>query len=88
MGSEMCIRDRGKGEPKDKALHLAKMDYLKSTTDENLRHPYYWAGFVISGDVTPMRISTPTNGYVAWVALILGTLGLGFFYFRRKKKAA
>ena len=78
----------GNGEAKDEALHNAKLDYLKSTSDPNLQHPYYWAGFVISGDTTPMRISTPAKGYVAWGALILGTLALGFFYFRRKKKAA
>jgi LPXTG-motif cell wall-anchored protein len=78
----------GMGEAKDEALHNAKLDYIANTSDANLQHPYYWAGFVISGDTTPMRISTPSNGYVAWGALILGTLGLGFFYFRRKKKAA
>lgn len=78
----------GAGEAKDEALHKAKLDYLASTSDPNLRHPYYWAGFVISGDTTPMQISTPTNRYVAWGALILVTLGMGFFYFRRKKKAA
>lgn len=39
-----------KGETKDEALKNAKLDYLKHTEDDLLKHPYYWSGFVISGN--------------------------------------
>lgn len=74
-----------KGQTKDKALQKAKLVYLNSTKDESLRHPYYWAGFVVSGNMSPLQISTPFNWYVVnGGVLILGLTGLIFLYFRRK----
>jgi len=43
------------GKPKNEALQMAKLDYLTNTKDNALKHPYYWAGFVISGDVEPIN---------------------------------
>ncbi len=43
------------GKPKDLALKLAKKDYLDSNIDEELKHPYYWSGFVISGNTKPFK---------------------------------
>ena len=42
------------GLPKDRALQQAKIDYLKKTENEFLKHPYYWAGFIVSGDTSPI----------------------------------
>lgn len=67
-----------KGFPKNKALQLAKLDYLKNEDDVLLKHPFYWAGFVISGDVTPIK--TKTNWY--WFWFIVPVVGLVLF---RKK---
>ncbi len=39
-----------KGEKKSDALRKAKIEYLSSTSDKNLLHPYYWAGFVLNGN--------------------------------------
>ena len=72
------------GKAKDIALQLAKQDYLKSTTDETLKHPYYWAGFVISGDVSPV---TSTSYAWVWLVILLAILGLGYFAFIRKRKS-
>lgn len=55
------------GKPKNKALQLAKLDYLNTVEDTFLKHPFYWAGFVISGDISP--IETETNYW--WLALVL-----------------
>jgi CHAT domain-containing protein len=46
------------GQDKAVALRQAKLDYLQQTTDENLQHPLYWAGFVLSGDDTPVELPT------------------------------
>lgn len=70
------------GKQKNEALQLAKLDYLSSTDDASLKHPYYWAGFIISGDITPIMSST---SYITY--LILGSLFLilvGFYFFRKK----
>ncbi|BAO75261.1 hypothetical protein WPG_1031 [Winogradskyella sp. PG-2] len=42
------------GLDKDKALKAAKLNYLNTTEDNDLAHPYYWAGFVLSGDTEPI----------------------------------
>jgi len=39
-----------KGEKKSDALRKAKIEYLASTSDKNLIHPFYWAGFVLNGN--------------------------------------
>ena len=75
------------GKQKNEALQLAKLDYLLATDDNTLKHPYYWAGFIISGDVTPIK---PPIDYVTYV--ILGTLllmlGLYLFFNKRRKQSS
>ena len=39
----------GAGEEPKSALRRAKLDFLESA-DSNLKHPYYWAGFIIMSD--------------------------------------
>ena len=47
-----------KGLPKDEALQQAKLQYIEANADyPKLQHPFYWSGFVISGDPTPIRIA-------------------------------
>ncbi len=61
-----------KGETKNTALKNAKLDYLNTTDDPNLKHPYYWAGFILTGDTS--AIVSPTNYWlyaIVSVALIL-----------------
>lgn len=64
-----------KGETKDEALKNAKLDYLKSTDDELLKHPYYWSGFVISGNTDALVEKQNYWMYVSFIPLIM----LGFF---------
>ncbi|WP_299768110.1 CHAT domain-containing tetratricopeptide repeat protein [uncultured Dokdonia sp.] len=66
-----------KGIPKDEALRLAKQDYLDAHTEyPALQHPYYWSGFVISGDPTP--IHQKEQSWKKW-GLILGGIFLLLF---------
>ncbi|MBU2927949.1 CHAT domain-containing protein [Winogradskyella psychrotolerans] len=46
------------GLSKSEALKNAKQDYLKNIDDPNLKHPYYWAGFVLTGDTSAIVSST------------------------------
>ncbi len=68
------------GESKSAALRRAKLEYMRNTLAPEQKHPYYWAGFVVNGDIQP--ISFRSNrwyhygivGIVAMaVLLIMGT---------------
>ena len=66
------------GEFKDEALKNAKLDYLKHTDDDLLKHPYYWSGFVISGNTDAL---VETQYY--WVYVLIG-LFVGVLFFRKR----
>ena len=61
-----------RGRPKAEALRLAKLRFLRSGTE--LRHPRYWAAFVLTGDG-----QTPIPQVLSWSTLLglLGVLLLG-----------
>lgn len=71
------------GKPKNEALRLAKLEFLSSYSETKLAHPYYWAGFVLSGNVALLEQETPWLLYVIPL-IILAALGL--FLFGRKKR--
>ncbi|WP_298314025.1 CHAT domain-containing protein [uncultured Aquimarina sp.] len=58
------------GSSKSEALRNAKIDYIESKKEELLHHPYYWGGFIISGDIRPV---VDENKY-GFICLILFTL--------------
>ncbi len=58
---EYFYKGLSEGKSKTEALRDAKLKYLKTTDDDLLRHPYYWAAFVVSGDVAPI-----TETYYWW----------------------
>jgi len=70
-----------KGKSKTEALREAKLRYLENTDDNLLKHPYYWAAFVVSGDTTP--ISNPLSN--KWWALLLIPIFASFWYLKKKK---
>lgn len=65
------------GKAKNEALQLAKVDYLNTTKDPLLKHPYYWAGFIVSGDISP--ITSQPNIYI-WLYVIAVLLILGIIF--------
>lgn len=70
------------GSSKDRALQLAKINYLENTHENKLKHPYYWAGFVVSGDVSPIVVKTTIWPYI----LIVGIIVLILFLVYGKKR--
>src|SRR5690606_29407257 len=66
------------GQSKDEALANAKRDFIENNPMKN--HPFYWAGFVVNGDVSPIQESTNW-----WLYIGIGlTIGLLIFLFRKK----
>ena len=68
-----------KGLPKDEALALAKQEFIQQNPLKN--HPYFWAGFIINGDVTP--ICEPNFSYWYWISTGFGILILAFILYRK-----
>ena len=57
-----------KGMRKDQALRQAKLDYIK-VADPEYRHPYYWAGFTVVGDISPIHSVAGLNqNPILWLA--------------------
>lgn len=73
------------GMSKDDALRSAKLDYLKATSDENLRHPFYWAGFVLSGDTAPIQMKNAStfDFWILGLLIVVGGLIVWYFFYRR-----
>ena len=73
------------GNSKSVALQKAKLDYLSSTDDMALRHPYYWAGFVINGNTEPLDLKgsnlTRLMGVIALLVVFIGV----WFLWRNKR---
>lgn len=72
------------GKSKSNALRLAKQEYLKVTSDPELRHPYYWAGFVLTGDASPLYSSNYKWVYILISIVLL--LFVGRYMLSRKRK--
>ena len=70
-----------KGKTKSQSLQLAKQNYLDTTKDDILKHPYYWAGFVIYGDDSPVVTVTSS---VWWYVLGIILMVIGLLLLKRK----
>ncbi|MEM0933837.1 MAG: CHAT domain-containing protein, partial [Bacteroidota bacterium] len=70
------------GKAKDVALRDAKLEYLDTTEDTLLKHPYYWAGFVVTGDTSPL-FSKTMNPW--WIICGFGILIVGFLVYQKKR---
>jgi CHAT domain-containing protein len=75
------------GIPKDEALQKAKTDYLAQTNDPALQHPYYWAGFVLSGDTTAYVPNPPIWLWFIPFLVILALVYLRQYEMRRVQTA-
>ncbi len=67
-----------KGQSKDEALANAKNIFIKNNPMKN--HPYYWAGFIMNGDVSAIA-----NKSYAWMMYVsFGLILLLFLVYRKK----
>lgn len=68
-----------RGNSKSESLKKSKLEYLKNTEDKLLKHPFYWAGFIVNGDVDPIYGNSNLSYY------LLGLTVLVLFVLFRKK---
>jgi CHAT domain-containing protein len=64
------------GESKDRALQIAKIEYLNSVTDPTQADPYYWAGFVAIGNMTPLTLEKSYNRWLTMGLIVIGLIGV------------
>ncbi|TMM52223.1 CHAT domain-containing protein [Maribacter algarum] len=71
------------GDTKDVAMQKSQISFLESNRQNGLAHPYYWSGFIVSGNTEPL---SATN-YWFWIELgILLSIVAGFMVFGKKNK--
>lgn len=75
------------GNSKSEALQKAKLDYLSVTHDPALRHPYYWAGFVVNGNTEALGLKKSNLNLLLGATVLLVIL-LGILTFFRKRRPA
>lgn len=79
------------GHNKTTALRNAKMEYLKFQKTKDFKHPYYWAGFVVHGDPSPINIVRSKMFYyyylLAGIIVLAGFVYLSFLRNRQRQIA-
>lgn len=70
-----------KGQRKSEALRNAKLTYLESQEDPLKRHPYYWAGFVLIGDDSPIEFEEEAPWWY-WLVGVLLLFIVALVYYR------
>lgn len=75
-----------KGQQKDLALKNAKLEYIKLNNDTKLSHPYYWSGFIITGDTVALTLNNSIWLNTIYGILLLVVLILIFKLRKNRKK--
>lgn len=69
-----------KGSTKNSALQKAQVNFINNNRDNALNHPYYWAGFIISGNIVALN----TTNYWLWIGIATALALLLLLYLKRK----
>ncbi|MDO6596056.1 CHAT domain-containing protein [Oceanihabitans sp. 2_MG-2023] len=77
-------KNLSKKEPKNSALQKAQIAFLNTNKQNALIHPYYWSGFVISGNTTALASSSNLIWYI--LGGIVFIIAGGIFRKRTKSK--
>lgn len=73
-----------KGQAKDLALANAKREYL-STAKGKARDPFFWGGFVLIGDNSPLE---KEQNMLTWIILSVILIGLTLVIYQRRFRVA
>ncbi|MBT8183903.1 MAG: CHAT domain-containing protein, partial [Eudoraea sp.] len=82
-GKDLMIsfyKNLDKGYSKSWALREAKLNYLNTTRAAELKHPFYWAGYIVVGDNSPLVSS------LNWFWIYAGIIFLLILIFSFRKR--
>ena len=84
--TQLFLKNLKDGKAKDIALQEAKLNFLNSSSPDKL-HPFYWSSFRLTGNTSPLKITSSLKYYIIGCSIALFFIAI---YFRRKqlKKAA
>jgi len=71
-----------RGSSKDEALRTAKLNYLREA-GEFKSAPYYWAGFVLIGNTSPVKLRTEQCHW-HWIIPFIILVIISAFFFKKK----
>jgi len=67
---------------KHEALRLAKLQYLDQA-DPLTSHPYFWAGFILIGETTPLETSSLKRSSWKVIGMGIGLMLIGFWIYQQ-----
>ncbi|MCG8311510.1 MAG: CHAT domain-containing protein [Cytophagales bacterium] len=72
------------GLPKDEALRLAKLAYIRNANDLTA-HPAHWAAFIALGNNQPIPIGNSISTWPYWLAITIVLAGVFYFFFLKPR---
>jgi LPXTG-motif cell wall-anchored protein len=69
-------KNLSEGNSKSLALQQAQVSFLNENSQNALVHPYYWSGFIISGNTSAIATTNNWLWYVAIGVVLLLIIGL------------
>lgn len=73
-----------RGDNKDEALRDAKLEFILDPQNRYFTHPYYWSGFILVGNTSPVfarRIGLPLKALIFGIPILLV---LAVLYLRKR----
>lgn len=80
---QLFYKQLKEGKPKDEALRAAKLEFI-SRPGGTQAHPFFWAAFILSGNMAPIEVSRPTFPGGVYVLLIGLFVFLALRFAKRK----
>ena len=82
------FQNLNKGKGRSESLRNAKLDYLRGA-DAVQANPYYWAGFVLFGETTPLERADPgANFWLYAIPIIVLILAAAALWIARGRKTS
>ena len=73
-----------RGLPKDEALQKAKLDYIATAQGRTI-HPQYWAGLVLIGDTSLIKLTSFNNSFWWIIIVVFGIALICVLWFLKSK---
>jgi len=78
---DFFYKNLAEGDTKDLALQKAKKAFLNTNSQNALSHPYYWSGYVLSGNTRPIVAKSNLALILLGFSIVMGG---GFFLYKRR----